>query len=84
MKDLGATLEKVGTTLAVLGGLCFAGIFLIVIVNGTWPDFLEPVRRRYGMISDFAGGFAFVIELFLFIGPGLLIAALGQKLQNSN
>lgn len=84
MNKLGAALERIGMALAILGGACFAAIFLIVIVNGSWPDFLEPVRSRYALANNLVGEFAFVVEILCFTGPGLLISALGAKLQNSN
>ena len=83
MNKLGAILEKLGTALAAIGGICFAGIFLIVLLNGTWPEFLEPVRNCYAAISDLVGSLAFLVELVIFVGPGLLVALAGQSLRNS-
>lgn len=83
MQTLGSALTKIGTVLAVAGGLCFAGIFLIVLLNGSWPDFLEPVRSRYEMLGNMTGGFAFIIELIVFVGPGLALVAFGENLRDS-
>lgn len=74
-------IERIGFSLAVLGGLAFASIFIIVLVNGSWPDFLWPVQSRFAIISDFVGPWAFAVELFIFIGPGLLVYLIGQRLR---
>lgn len=80
---MGEAIQKLGIALACIGGICFASIFIVVIANGSWPNFLEPVRSRFELIDDFVGGFAFIVELFLFVGPGLLIAAVGEKLKSA-
>ena len=76
-----SAIERIGQALAVLGGVTFAGIFLIVLVNGTWPAFLHPVQHRFALASDFFGSYAFIVELMIFVGPGLLLAFIGQKLR---
>ena len=80
MSTIGNLLIRVGNGLAVIGGIAFLSIFAIVLLNGSWPDFLRPVQSRFAIITQFAGSLAFIVELGLFVGPGLLVALLGQKM----
>jgi hypothetical protein len=50
------------------------------MLNGSWPDFLYPVRIRFQMGAEFLGGLWFPALLGIFIGPGLLIHWLGTRL----
>lgn len=77
------TIERIGQLLAILGGVTLAGIFLVVLVNGTWPAFLRPVQQRFALASDFFGSAAFIVELLVFVGPGLLISYLGQRFRKT-
>jgi hypothetical protein len=74
-------LERIGFALAILGGALFAAIFIVVLVSGSWPQFLDPVRERFKIISSFLGSFTFVAEVLIFLGPGGLVLMLGQWLQ---
>jgi hypothetical protein len=80
MRAFGRELTRIGYGLAAIGLILFVGIFVIVLANGSWPQFLEPVRARFAIISDFVGGFALIVEGAIFVGPGILIAWLGQHL----
>jgi hypothetical protein len=62
------------------GGLVLALIFLTVLLNGHWPDFLRPVQLMFQTISSVFGSFALVLEVWIFIGPGAVIYLVGQKL----
>ncbi len=62
------------------GAALFAGMFVIVLINGRWPAFLEPVRSRFALASDLLGNFAFIVELGVFVGPGFLVAWLGERM----
>lgn len=86
MEMFGRGLQRIGQVLAFAGGGLFAVIFVIVLVHGSWPNFLKPVQSRFQIISDFLGGFAFVAELAIFIGPGVLLWMAGEKIleRNSN
>ncbi len=84
MKQLGSTLERLGQALSLLGGATLALVILIVIINGRWPVFLEPVRSRFELISGFLGDYAIIVEGLCFVGPGLLIAWIGGWLKDSN
>ena len=83
MPSLGKLLERLGQIMIALGAMSFAAIFIIVMINGKWPVFLQPIRLRFQMASEWAGSFAFIIEIFFFIGPGLAISWLGEKLKKS-
>jgi hypothetical protein len=78
---VGRLIEIIGIVLAWIGGVALAVVLLIVFVNGTWPGFLRPVKALFGVISELVGSFAFTVEVVAFIGPGLLVMALGQKLK---
>ncbi len=84
MRPIGEFLERAGYGLALVGGIVFASVFAIVLVNGSWPDFLRPIQARFVIISDILGPFTFMAELVLFVGPGFLVVLLGQKLKGSN
>jgi len=75
-------IAKLGQMLMVAGGASLALIFLIVMVNGSWPDFLEPVRSRFELGSNLLGIFWFPVLLGIFVGPGLAIQYLGEKINS--
>jgi hypothetical protein len=77
----GYALEKIGLGLLYIGGASFVGVFAIVLLNGRWSDFLSPIRDLFGFLSSWAGNFAFIIELWLFIGPGLALYWIGRRMQ---
>lgn len=80
-KKAGAIVEKAGTYLMLAGAACIAGIFLIVLVNGTWPDFLAPIQDRARLISDVVGNLVILVWTIVFFGPGYLVQLFGQWLQ---
>jgi hypothetical protein len=80
MRQLGNFLDFIGKALFAIGALLFAGIFLVVLINGKWPLFLEPVRSRFSLASDFLGPFTFIVEAIIFVGPGLLLRWIGQRI----
>lgn len=67
----------------VVGGLAFVGVFLIVIVNGHWPAFLQPVKTYYSNVSAMLGDLALIVEIWTFLGPGGLIYLLGSRLADA-
>jgi hypothetical protein len=76
-------LERIGGWLIIIGFAAFAGVFLVVIVNATWPEFLRPVQSLYAGISDIFGSVAIIIEAWLFVGPGFLIKYIGTRQRKS-
>ena len=74
-------IEFIGIVMAWIGGVVLATVFLIVLVHGTWPQFLRPVKGLFTVISELFGSFGFSVEVVAFIGPGVLVMALGQKLK---
>jgi len=80
-KKVDALLERAGRHLMLVGVASIAGIFLIVLVNGTWPEFLIPVKDRASLIADLVGDFVIVVWGLVFVGPGFLVQSLGQWLQ---
>ena len=80
---MGRGIERAGYMLAWAGGLTYAAIFLIVLVNGRWPHFLQPIQSRFAIAGRFLGDFAFMAEIAVFVGPGLLLATLGKNLQKN-
>ncbi len=83
MEGLGAALERTGITLAIWGAACLTGIFLVVIHNGSWPGFLEPIRQLFATNACVSGEFTLIVELILFIGPGILIRVAGERIRDS-
>ena len=71
----------IGMALIVLGAGTYASIFLIVLINGTWPSFLYPVQSRFRIASYFLGNFAFIAEVLLFVAPGLLLKMIAEWLE---
>ncbi len=76
-------IEQLGIILAWLGGLAYAGIFVIVLLNGSWPVFLRPVQARFALASELLGSFSFVLQALIFVGPGLLVNYVGQRLRKN-
>ena len=72
--------QQIGAYLGIAGGAIFVGIFLVVLLNGGWPDFLEPIQNLYGFVSSWIGDAAIVVEAWIFIGPGALLYYLGKSL----
>jgi hypothetical protein len=81
-KLLGKQVEKLGSVLMMIGGVCIVGIFLAVLVNGSWPDYLSPVQAHARAISDVVGGLVWLAWVAAFIGPGFLVQLLGHWLQS--
>jgi hypothetical protein len=73
-------IQQFGACLGIIGGAALVTIFLTVLINGRWPEFLEPIRNLFGLISDWTGSFALIAEIWLFIGPGALIYYWGKSL----
>lgn len=82
MRSLGSFLERAGGLFAIVGAAGLALIFAVVIVNGSWPAFLAPVRELFSALGNTIGGAALVVEGLMFIGPGLALQAIGRKLQH--
>lgn len=78
MKRAARALRIAGYTLAALGGLAWAALFLIVMIHGSWPDWLGFAQRSFAAIHDLTGPFAFAAELMILCGPGFLAAAIGE------
>jgi hypothetical protein len=72
--------QRFGAYLGIVGALALAGIFVVVMLNGRWPEFLYPVRSVFGAISGVVGDAAIVVEAWLFVGPGALIYFWGKRL----
>jgi len=64
----------------MMGGLLIAAIFLVVLINGQWPEFLSPIQNAARGISDFIGGLVWLVWVAVFIGPGFLVHSLGEIL----
>lgn len=74
--------QQIGAYLGMAGGAIFVGIFVIVLLNGGWPNFLKPIPNLYATISDWTGDAAILIEMWLFIGPGALLYFRGKALSD--
>ena len=80
MKSVGKALERLGNLLMLFGGLLIAAIFLTVLINGHWPDFLGPVRNSARAISGYIGGLVWLVWVAVFIGPGFVVHSVGEHL----
>lgn len=78
------SIEKVGSYLAIFGATSLACIFVAVMLNGGWPDSFAPIRALFRLLGDTIGDAAIVVEGLIFIGPGLLVRALGTKIREKN
>jgi hypothetical protein len=74
-------IERAGGILVIIGGASFAAIALCVLVNGTWPQALKPVQHTFAFLSDWIGEWALAIEIWAFIGPGMLLMWMGSKIR---
>jgi hypothetical protein len=70
--------ERAGVALAVLGAISLGGIFLIVLSNGSWPDFLSPIKDLFRTLGDHIGDWALIVEFWIFVLPGLVVYGLGR------
>lgn len=48
---MGALAKRIGGAVFWAGAAAFAGIFLIVMFNGTWPGFLKPVQSLFATLT---------------------------------
>jgi hypothetical protein len=78
---LGGVIRALGGALFYVGVAAIVGIFLVVLLNRHWPTFLKPVQHLFAGLSHYIGGWAFPVEIFIFIGPGLVLIRLGDALQ---
>lgn len=83
MNLIAVSISKLGQALVVLGIVALAAILLIVLVNGSWLEFLEPIRSRFEVGSHFLGSFWFPALLGLFVGLGFSIYSFGEWLKKS-
>jgi hypothetical protein len=72
--------ERSGIYVAVGGVALLAGIFLVVFVNGSWPETLSPVRALFQFLGDTIGDWAVIAEVGIFAAPGLVIYGVGRLL----
>jgi hypothetical protein len=80
MAMAGPLLERVGKWLTMAGGIALLGIFAVVMINGHWPSWLQPVRAAFSGVASVLGEGAIVVEGLAFVGPGLVIMWIGQHL----
>lgn len=73
--------EAIGTGLIAIGWGGVAVVFLIVLVNGEWPHYFQPVRIRLKIGADFFGPFWFPVFVALVSGPGVLLQWLGERIR---
>jgi hypothetical protein len=74
--------ERAGGITAMMGGAALAAIFLVVMVNGKWPQAFAPVKQAFASIAGWIGGAAIVAEVWIFIGPGVLLMWLGRRMRD--
>ena len=82
MRELGTVLERFGKAIAIAGGVLFTFVFVIVLLNGRWPQFLRPVQILFAYLIAYLDGFSFVAEIIIFLGPGAAIILVGQWMQD--
>lgn len=80
---VGRLLRFAGFALFLAGVAALANVFLIVLVNGRWPEFLTPVRTLFGGVAHYVGDWAIVVGAWIFIGPGLALIAAGEALERA-
>jgi hypothetical protein len=64
----------------VAGGVAIAAIFITVLINGHWPEFLKPVQNTAKSFSSYIGDFVWLVWVAVFIGPGWIVQSLGDWL----
>ncbi|MEN0654230.1 MULTISPECIES: hypothetical protein [Hyphobacterium] len=81
---LGAVLDVLGKALLYFSiGLAAAG-FLIVLIAGQWPGWLEPVRMRLELGSNLLGPFWWPVLVGIVVGPGLALQSIAENLRRKN
>jgi hypothetical protein len=78
---MASILKRIGMVLFYVGLATLAGIFVIVVVNGTWPGFLKPAQWLFSAVSGYVGDFAIVVQGLLFLGPGILLFKAGEAME---
>ena len=77
MHNFGNALERIGKWLVALGVLSAIIVMIIVVVNGTWPEFLHPVQHHLQLLYSMVGSLNMVVIGIALVGPGIAINALG-------
>ncbi len=78
MRIVGIALEQLGHALMWAGGVAYLGVSFSVVMSGSWPPLLEPVRTWLETENLPLGPVAFVLGLFAVLAPGFLIALAGK------
>jgi hypothetical protein len=79
MSDQPDFVQRLGVWLAIFGATCLGAVFLIVLANGTWPQFLAPIQSRMRFLGDHLGDWAIVAEFWIAAGPGALLYWIGGR-----
>ena len=82
MRIVGVVLEQLGHALMWAGGALYLGVSFSIVMNGSWPPLLEPVRAWLETQNLPLGTVAFVLGLFAVLAPGFLIALAGKDIQS--
>jgi hypothetical protein len=83
--NAGPMIEKLGTILVILGMACIAFIVLSILLTGSWSQSPEIVQMWGDFIRPIGdvpvlGNLTWLIWCVVFIGPGLLVRYLGEKM----
>ena len=54
---------------------------MIILNGGTWPDSLAPVQNLFQTLHGSFGPLAWLIQVALFAGPGVLVMWLADYLE---
>lgn len=76
-----SVLERLGAGVAVAGGLVLLAGAIVILANGGWPAALQPIQALFAATSPWMGDWTLILAVWIFIGPGLLIVALGRMLR---
>lgn len=56
--------------------------FIVILINGTWPDAMRPIQHLFQTLHGTLGPFAWLVQVAIFAGPGALAWWLADYLED--
>ncbi len=56
--------------------------FIVILINGTWPDAMRPIQRLFQALHGALGSFAWLVQVAIFAGPGTIVWWLADYLED--
>jgi hypothetical protein len=78
---MGKFLQSLGLAVGIASAAALAGVFLFVLANGSWPNFLMPIGELLAGLRRFFGKDTLLILFGIFVVPGSFIYWIGSSME---